>query len=117
MADPQRDRKAIRSVLIRNQVYSGPYVQDAPDLVVNFEEGYRVSWGTPLGGVPAGLFEDNVKKWGGDHMIDPCLAPGVLFMNHPINLAKPKLLDLAPTILSALGVPPGPAMEGSSLVG
>ena len=116
LVDPERGRKSIRSVLPRHRIYSGPYVEDAPDLVVNFEEGYRVSWGTPLGGVPAGLFEDNVKKWGGDHMIDPALAPGVLFMNQPINGTEPSLMDLAPTILSALGVPKGPAMEGRSLI-
>ena len=38
-----------------------------------------------LGGVPAGHFEDNVKKWGGDHIIDPALVPGVLFMNRPFR--------------------------------
>lgn len=116
LADPQRDQLAIRSVFTREQVYSGPYAQESPDLVVNFAEGYRVSWGTPLGGVPAGLFEDNIKKWGGDHMIDPCLAPGVLFMNQTINGDQPSLLDLAPTILGALNVPQGTAMEGRSLL-
>lgn len=116
LPDSERDRKSIISVLTRDQVYSGPYASESPDLVVNFAEGYRVSWGTPLGGVPAGLFEDNVKKWGGDHMIDPSLAPGVLFMNQPIIGNNPNLMDLAPTILKALGVPKGTAMEGSSLI-
>jgi predicted AlkP superfamily phosphohydrolase/phosphomutase len=115
LIDPEQGKLAVRSVLPREQVYAGPYVSDAPDLLVNFSEGYRVSWGTPLGGTPAGLFEDNIKKWAGDHMIDPCLAPGVLFLNRPFRGDSASLLDLAPTILSALGVPPGPAMEGRSL--
>jgi predicted AlkP superfamily phosphohydrolase/phosphomutase len=115
LPDPERDQVAVRSVVTREQIYSGPYLGEAPDLLVNFAPGYRVSWGTPLGGTPAGLFEDNTKKWGGDHMIDPDLAPGVLFMNQTFN-HKAGLVDLAPTILKALGVPQGPAMEGNSLL-
>jgi predicted AlkP superfamily phosphohydrolase/phosphomutase len=116
LGDPERGRRAVRSVLPRERVYAGPYVAEAPDLLVNFEAGYRVSWATPLGGVPQGLFEDNIKKWAGDHMIDPGLAPGVLLVNQPFSGGQPSLLDLAPTILAALGAPLGPAMEGRSLV-
>ena len=114
--DPDRGRVAVRSVSSREEVYSGAYAAESPDLVVNFAEGYRVSWATALGGVPAGLCEDNVKKWGGDHIIDPALVPGVLFMNRPFNGGSAHLVDLAPTILAALGVPAGAAMEGKSLL-
>ena len=63
-----------------------------------------------MGGVPAGgHFEDNTKKWCGDHIIDPALVPGVLFMNRPFRGEGARLVDLAPTILAALGVPAGPA--------
>jgi predicted AlkP superfamily phosphohydrolase/phosphomutase len=116
LADPERGRKAINSVLTREQVYAGAYAHESPDLVVNFGEGYRVSWSTALGGVPADNFEDNDKKWGGDHIIDPNLVPGVLFMNHRFQSERASLIDMAPTILDALGVPKGKAMEGESLL-
>jgi predicted AlkP superfamily phosphohydrolase/phosphomutase len=116
LRDPERGEVAVRGVVAREAIYSGPFVSEAPDLLVNFAPGYRVSWGTPLGGTPEGLFEDNTKKWGGDHMIDPNLAPGVLFMNRPFQGENASLLDLAPTILATLGVPKGAAMEGSSLL-
>jgi len=116
LRDPERAEVAIRSVVTREQVYSGPFAGEAPDLLVNFANGYRVSWDTPLGGVPAGLFEDNTRKWGGDHMIDPELVPGVLFMNRPFRRERARMVDIAPTILGALGVSKGPAMEGSSLL-
>ena len=106
----------MRSVSTREQVFSGAYIDEAPDLLVNFASGYRVSWSTPLGGAPVGLFEDNTKRWGGDHAIDPVLVPGVLFMNRPYHAEDPSLVDLAPTILSAFGLPKGPAMEGKSLL-
>jgi predicted AlkP superfamily phosphohydrolase/phosphomutase len=115
LRDPETGRLAIRTVLTRDQLYHGPYASESPDLLVNFAEGHRVSWSTALGGVPAGHFEDNLKKWGGDHIVDPCLVPGVLFMNRAFRGETARLLDLAPTVLAALGVPKGPAMEGESL--
>lgn len=116
LADPALGKIAISSVATREQIYSGAYAHESPDLLVNFAEGYRVSWGTALGGAPEGYFEDNVKRWCGDHIIDPCLVPGVLFMNREFNGEKARLLDMAPTILEALGVPKGSAMEGDSLL-
>lgn len=116
LPDPERGKIAVRSVVTREQVYSGAYVSDAPDLVVNFAEGYRVSWDTPLGGIPDGLFADNTRRWGGDHVIDPDLVPGVLFMNRNFTVEDPGLVDLAPTILAALGVAKGKEMEGRDLL-
>ena len=107
---------AVCRVRPRESAYSGPCVEDAPDLLVDFARGYRVSWGTSLGGAPAGQFEDNTRKWSGDHIVDPLLVPGVLFMNRPFQGAGARLLDLAPTILDALGVPKDPGMEGSPLL-
>ena len=46
---------------------------------------------------------------------DPPLVPGVLFCSRPLDFSAPSLLDLAPTILDALGVPVPPEMEGRSL--
>lgn len=116
LVDAERGQVAVRGVVRREQVYHGPYVDEAPDLLVNFSEGYRVSWGTPLGGVPKGLFEDNHKKWSGDHVVDSSLVPGVLFINKKFAAQSPTLLDLAPTILSAFGVPKGVNMEGKDLL-
>ncbi|MCI0459304.1 MAG: alkaline phosphatase family protein [Gemmataceae bacterium] len=116
LTDPQRGQVAVRRVQTREEVYAGPYAGESPDLLVHFAEGYRVSWGTALGGVPAGCFEDNRKKWSGDHIIDPSLVPGVLLMNRPFCGDGARLVDLAPTILSALGISPGAAMEGRTLL-
>lgn len=117
LGDPVRGTRAIRTVVTREQVYAGPYAQESPDVLVNFSPGYRVSWATALGGVPEGHFHDNEKKWSGDHAIDPALVPGVLFMNRAFRAEGASLLDVGPTILSALGVPKGPSMEGESLLG
>jgi hypothetical protein len=107
---------AIHQAHAREAIYHGPYLEEAPDVLVDFAPGYRISWSSSMGGVAETVFEDNVKKWSGDHIIDPDQVPGVLFMNQPFRTQAARLLDLAPTILAALGVPKGPAMEGESLL-
>lgn len=116
LVDPQRGMVAVRGVVTREQVYHGAYADQSPDLLVNCAGGYRASWQTALGGVPHSLFEDNVKSWGGDHIIDPALVPGILFVNRAFHQIDPSIVDLAPSILAALGVPRGAAMEGENLL-
>jgi predicted AlkP superfamily phosphohydrolase/phosphomutase len=117
LCDPERNGKmAIHSIKPREEVYDGAYLEEAPDLLVNYAPGYRVSWSSSMGGVSREHIEDNTKKWSGDHIIDPEMVPGILFMNRPFRSAGAHLVDMAPTILTALGVPKGPAMEGRSLL-
>jgi predicted AlkP superfamily phosphohydrolase/phosphomutase len=106
---------AIRAVVPREQAYHGPYISDAPDLLVHFAAGYRVGWSSAMGGVGQNVLSDNTKPWSGDHIVDPALVPGFLAMNRSFNPSA-RLIDLAPTILQALGAPPCPDMEGNSLL-
>jgi bisphosphoglycerate-independent phosphoglycerate mutase (AlkP superfamily) len=64
----------------------------------------------------AEVFEDNVKRWSGDHIIDPDLIPGALFANRPLNVRPAQMTDLAPTVLTALGIPVPAHLEGGSLL-
>lgn len=116
LEDAERQRRAVRRVVASEEVYHGPHAGDAPDLIVQFDTGYRASWQTALGGIPAGTFEDNTRRWAGDHIIDPELVPGVLLINRPYRTERPAMIDLAPTILGALGVPPEPTMCGEALL-
>jgi predicted AlkP superfamily phosphohydrolase/phosphomutase len=114
--DSESGAPAIRSVSRREQIYSGPYVGESPDMLVNFHAGFRVSWETALGGFSHRLFEDNTRRWSGDHIIDPEAVPGILFMNQRVANHQASILDLAPTILHYLDVPAGDGMEGKSLL-
>ena len=79
LMDPVSGLPAIRHVFDGEQLYPGNANNDAPDLVVGYEPGFRASWQTTLGGVPVTLIDDNNKKWSGDHCITPEAVPGVLF--------------------------------------
>jgi predicted AlkP superfamily phosphohydrolase/phosphomutase len=119
LPDPATQRAAIRSVSRREDIYSGAFVENSPDLLVNFNPGFRVSWHTALGGLSHTLLDDNIRRWSGDHIVDPEAVPGILFMNHAFSLARHKhaqIIDLAPTILNYLGVSVPQSMEGNSLL-
>ena len=126
IADPATQRAAIRSVSRREQIYSGPYAANAPDLVVNFRPGFRLSWQSAVGGFANALIENNNRKWSGDHIIDPEEVPGILFMNRNVGAPSfpgfgkggftPSIIDLAPTILNHLNVPVPEIMEGTPLL-
>ena len=62
-------------------LYDGPYLENAPDLLIGYNAGYRMSWDCATGVVAGPVFEDNTKPWSGDHCIDPRLVPGVFFCN------------------------------------
>jgi len=116
LRDPVRGCAAVRNVVGRDEVYSGPYVEGAPDLLVGYEPGYRTASATAMGGVGAEVVADNLGAWSGDHVVDPGVVPGVLFMNTPFRGEGAGLADLAPTILAALGAPGDPESEGRSLL-
>ena len=114
--DPNTGEHVIKQVYDGNEIYSGKYADESPDLVIGFRPGYRASWQTAIGGVPATLFSDNLKKWSGDHLIDPSYVPGVLFSNQQISRNNPTVLDIAPTVLNYIGVDDNAELEGHVLV-
>jgi predicted AlkP superfamily phosphohydrolase/phosphomutase len=116
LADPVAQRAAIRSVSRREELYSGPFATQAPDLLVNFHTGFRVSWQSAVGGFADALLTDNTRRWSGDHIVDPDAVPGILFTNRALSENQPNIIDLAPTILNHLGVAIPDSMEGRSLL-
>lgn len=115
LRDEKNDEIAIRRVMSARETYTGPYVDDAPDLIVGYNEGYRVSWEGATGLITDALFHDNHKAWSGDHIIDPELVPGVFFCNRKISETTPHIADLAPTTLDLFGIQPPSYMDGQLL--
>jgi hypothetical protein len=112
---PDGGASSIKTVFDSRAIYDGPYVDQAPDLIVGYHAGYRVSWDCASGVVAGPLFEDNVKPWSGDHCIDPSLVPGVFFCSQPIARSDPALIDIAPTALALFGLEVPRHMQGRPL--
>lgn len=116
LTDPTNGRKVVRRVYPRETIYEGPYLNEAPDLVVGLEAGYRFSWQTALGATPDAILEPNRKRWSGDHCVDPPYVSGVLLVNRKIQSEEPRIIDIAPTLLKLLEVEAPASTDGRSLL-
>jgi predicted AlkP superfamily phosphohydrolase/phosphomutase len=116
LKDPQGAAPAIRRVYDTAKAYHGLYTEEAPDLIVGYAPGYRVSWDSVTGMLEPEVFTNNVKAWSGDHHVDPVVIPGVFFCNLPLKSEKPHIADIAPTVLDLFGVKVPGYMEGKVIV-
>jgi predicted AlkP superfamily phosphohydrolase/phosphomutase len=115
--DPDTGEPVFRDIYRRDDIYKGDYIQNAPDLQVGFNTGYRVGWQDTLGGVTRSVVENNNRKWSGDHCATATeISAGVLFSNRRINTDSPSIMDLSPTILTLLGVPLPGDVDGKPLL-
>ncbi len=117
LKDDEPDKIGITNVWDTRKLFTGPYVNNAPDLIAGYAAGYRASWDSVTGKVDLRVFEDNVMRWSGDHCIDPRFVPGVVFSNRRIGSSNGKrhIMDIAPTVLAALNIEKPGYMEGASL--
>lgn len=109
--------QVVRGVYLGSEIFHGAQTASAPDLVVGFERGYRVSWQTSLGGVDADIITDNTLRWSGDHCsVDPSLVKGIWFSSLPFSApdTDPRVEDVAPSVLHWFGLPADGA-DGRSL--
>lgn len=115
LVDSGTGAKAILKAYVAREVYAGPYLDNAPEVIVGYEIGYRASWDGVTGYVNDVIFDDNAKSWSGDHCIDASLVPGSFFCNKSIGLDKVRMIDIAPTVLDLFDVPKPGYMDGKSL--
>jgi len=117
LVDPKTGKKVVRSATRGSKLFHGARVADAPDLVIGFEWGYRVSWQNCLGPLDEDVITDNKFRWSGDHCsVDPSLVPGVVFSTLRLDPnAKPDVVDFAPSLLSLYGATQ-PGADGKSFL-
>jgi predicted AlkP superfamily phosphohydrolase/phosphomutase len=115
IVDPKTGEKPILRAFVSKDVYRGTQIQHAPDIVLGFNWGYRISNASPLGRFPKDVLENNKKKWSGDHMGAPEILPGILLANRKIRAESPALYDLTATILSVFGLEKSQQMIGETI--
>jgi predicted AlkP superfamily phosphohydrolase/phosphomutase len=117
LKDPDTGEVVFRDIYKRDDIYKGEYLQNAPDLQVGFNDGFRVGWQDTLGGVTRAIVENNNRKWSGDHCATATeISGGVFFSNRRINTDAPHIMDLSPTVLKLLGAPIPPDLDGKPLL-
>ena len=115
LRDPKNGNQVIHRIYRAEEIYSGGKLENAPDLVIGYNRGYRASWETTIGSLPLEWIEDNLDRWSGDHCMAAELVPGVILANKKLNTLSPKLYDLAPTILAEFGISKPDVMVGKPI--
>jgi hypothetical protein len=105
LIDPVTGQPVVAHVYRREAVYSQAGHDDlAPDLVIGYAKGTRVSDDSALGVLAADALVNNTSAWSGDHCMDPDTVPGILLTNRALRAPAPNLQSLAAAILGELGV-------------
>jgi predicted AlkP superfamily phosphohydrolase/phosphomutase len=116
LTDPKTGARVVDAVYKSDDIYSGPYLSNAAELQVGLAEGYRVSWQTALGGSPPGIVYPNARKWSGDHgAYDYKQTAGTLISSRALGSSAPRIIDIAPTVLSYFGLPIPSDIDGKSI--
>jgi len=107
---PKTGKKVIERVYFKEEIYSGKYLPEAPDLIVDQAKGIHIP-----GGVGQKQVFDLPHRWKGEN------KKYGLFMAYGPNISIGKelkdvsILDLAPTILHLLGLTVPIDMDGKVL--
>jgi len=110
LKDPQTDRKIVKEVFTKEELYHGPYLQDAPDLVMLLYGEYKAS-----NTLNAKNIVSSIDGMNGSHRLNgifmakgPDIAKGKQIMNAQI-------IDITPTILHLMGIKIPDDMDGNVL--
>lgn len=112
LEDPASGKSAVVDVFDADKVYRGPYTRNAPDLILGFRRGFRVSWESAVGDIADEAFFDNERAWSADHGMAPSEVPGVFFSNRKMEAEHFWIGDLAPTVLQLFGIEKPAYMDG-----
>jgi len=116
IVDPKNGEKVISCAYISEDNFSKNYIQRAPDIVLGFNRGYRISDESALGTLRREIVSDNMSWWSGDHCVDPKKVPASFISSFKILKAVPDIQDVAPTILKYFGIATPAQMTGKALI-
>jgi predicted AlkP superfamily phosphohydrolase/phosphomutase len=111
--DPATEQPMIETVYRRDEIYSGPHLDEAPDLFCIPRDLRYNAFGSLQ--FPSNMWLETTFDRTGGHRMDGMLVlkgPGVR-PGHRLDSAK--IVDLAPTILALMGVPILSDMDGQVL--
>ena len=116
LADPKNGQKVISCAYISEDNFSEDFIVRAPDIILGFDRGYRISDESALGSLSRDVVSDNLNWWSGDHCVDPRKVPASFISSFKIHKRVPDIQDVAPTILKYFGIATPAAMTGKALI-
>lgn len=111
--DPKTGSNIFEAIWTPEEIYSGEYLQDAPDVIFELAPGYVISAGIGLSlGLDSGFLRDarNSDAKGYHRPEGVFIGYGPSF--RATRDIKATLLDVAPTVLALMGIAPLSEMDG-----
>jgi predicted AlkP superfamily phosphohydrolase/phosphomutase len=112
LVNPSNQEAVFQAIYFREEVYQGPYVDHAPDIVFEPQEGYRIV-PTPA---PSFYAKDVSKKRRGIHARDGIFIATGPMIRPAAKVANAGIADVAPTILYTIDLPIPETMDGQVMV-
>ncbi len=105
---------------LAKEIYSGPRVSEAPDMLVGYNAGYGNSDASSTGRIPHALIQENSRDthggklgtFNGNHLMAPEVVAGTLLSNKPVRAGDHRLEDLTVEILRQYGIEKPAEMQG-----
>lgn len=105
--DPFTGERAIIKVYKKDEIYNGPYTDNAPDLVIVPKNGIEI-----YGGFEDKIFHKQKNAWtSGNHPHGIFMAWGTQ-INNKGQLSNKNILDITPTILALNNIPIPDDLDG-----
>lgn len=111
LRDPRNGSKVVERVFLPEEIYGGPYVGEAPDLLLEMSDSYHV--GFDISG--SDVLEDAKAKGLGVHERAGILIAWGPAIRQGGNIDRASIVDVAPTALYAMGLAIPDDMDGKVL--
>jgi len=107
---PGEERELEVQVWRKEEIYSGPYLEEAPEMIIALDD-FRTNVMAEMG---AGALFDSNPRWSANHRPEGIMVvagPGI----RSGYKTEAQIVDMAPTVLHMLGLPVPSTMDGSVL--
>ena len=110
LRDPDTGAPVVARVALREEMYTGPHVSDAPDLIVETMPGYH--GGPDLDRLVSPVPPATLRRNNGSHTFEGILVAAGGPFRQGVALDAPSLADVLPTALHLLDVPLPDDLDG-----
>lgn len=114
LADPTTGELIVRRAFKKEEEYSGPFMHNAPDIVVFYDHDYA-GGPSPVGPVTTPIERYTLNTWSGQHRMNGTLIMWGKDVPENLVIEGASIVDPAPTIMYLLDLPIPAEMDGRVL--